>query len=46
MFSERALDKHYIALVHGELEKDRGTIDLPIGTRPATPYADDDTPLR
>jgi 23S rRNA pseudouridine1911/1915/1917 synthase len=48
MFSERALDKHYIALVHGELEKDRGTIDLPIArdlqrrTRMTTRRFDDD----
>jgi 23S rRNA pseudouridine1911/1915/1917 synthase len=42
MFSERALEKHYIALVHGEVgakgrgnaERDRGTITLPIARDP------------
>lgn len=30
MFSGRAMKKTYIALVHGHLERDRGTIDAPI----------------
>lgn len=31
MFSEREVDKTYIALVHGNLAKDEVTVDLPIG---------------
>ncbi len=31
MFAERELEKTYIALVHGALAKDEGTVDLPIG---------------
>jgi 23S rRNA pseudouridine1911/1915/1917 synthase len=30
MFSERRLEKHYLALVHGHLAKDRVTVNLPI----------------
>ncbi len=30
MFAERAVRKTYIALVHGQLKQDRGTIDTPI----------------
>lgn len=30
MFSERALEKRYIALVHRHIARDHGTIDLPI----------------
>lgn len=30
MFSERSLEKRYIALVHREVKSDRGLIDLPI----------------
>ena len=30
MFSERRLEKHYLALVHGHLAKDHVTINLPI----------------
>jgi len=30
MFSERRLEKHYIALAHGHLAKDRVTVNLPI----------------
>ena len=31
MFADRALRKTYIALVHGEIEGDRGTVNAPIG---------------
>ncbi len=31
MFAERALKKTYVALVHGHLEADRGTVSAPIG---------------
>ena len=31
MFAERALRKTYIALVHGHLAQDRGTVNAPIG---------------
>lgn len=31
MFATRALEKTYIALVHGLVAKDEGTVDLPIG---------------
>jgi 23S rRNA pseudouridine1911/1915/1917 synthase len=31
MFAERRLRKTYLALVHGELEKDTGTVNAPIG---------------
>ncbi len=31
MFAERALKKTYVALVHGHLEPDRGTVSAPIG---------------
>ena len=42
MFSDRSLEKRYLALVHGEIgakargnaERDRGTINLPIGRDP------------
>jgi 23S rRNA pseudouridine1911/1915/1917 synthase len=30
MFSQRAMKKTYVALVHGHLKQDRGTIDAPI----------------
>ena len=30
MFSERSLEKHYLALVHRHVKSDRGLIDLPI----------------
>lgn len=30
MFSERSLEKHYLALVHRTVKSDRGLIDLPI----------------
>jgi len=33
-FKDRAVRKKYIALVYGELKKDAGTIDLPIGRHP------------
>ncbi|MGE4298658.1 MAG: dephospho-CoA kinase [Desulfovibrionaceae bacterium] len=33
-FADRAVDKEYLALVHGCPEKDRGGIDLPIGRHP------------
>ncbi len=31
MFAERAVQKTYIALVHGSVEPDRGTVNTPIG---------------
>ncbi len=31
MFAERALKKTYVALVHGHVEADRGTVSAPIG---------------
>ena len=34
MFATRSLRKVYLALVHGLVEKDEGTIDLPIGRDP------------
>ena len=34
MFAARALHKGYIALVHGTLTQDEGTVDLPIGRDP------------
>ena len=34
MFAERDLRKVYLALVHGAMEKDEGTVDLPIGRDP------------
>lgn len=34
MFADRALRKVYLALVHGSVLKDEGTIDLPIGRDP------------
>ncbi|GAA3748402.1 RluA family pseudouridine synthase [Terriglobus aquaticus] len=34
MFSEHSLMKRYIALVHGNVRKDSGTINLPIGRDP------------
>ena len=34
MFAERSLRKVYLALVHGLVEKDEGTVDLPIGRDP------------
>ena len=33
-FKDRTVRKTYLALVYGELEKDAGTIDLPIGRHP------------
>jgi len=33
-FKDRSVDKKYLALVYGELKKDAGTIDLPIGRHP------------
>ena len=30
MFSERSLEKHYLALVHRTVKSDRGLVDLPI----------------
>jgi 23S rRNA pseudouridine1911/1915/1917 synthase len=33
-FKERSVRKKYLALVYGELAKDTGTIDLPIGRHP------------
>lgn len=34
MFGERELEKTYIALVHGTVATDEGTVDLPIGRDP------------
>ena len=34
MFEARSLRKVYIALVHGEMGRDEGTVDLPIGRDP------------
>ncbi len=34
MFAERALRKVYVALVHGEVQGDEGTVNLPIGRDP------------
>ncbi len=34
MFSEHSLMKRYIALVHGNVRKDSGTVNLPIGRDP------------
>jgi 23S rRNA pseudouridine1911/1915/1917 synthase len=34
MFSTRALQKTYVALVHGRVAKDEGTVELPIGRDP------------
>ena len=34
MFAERSLRKEYVALVHGLLAADEGTVDLPIGRDP------------
>ena len=34
-FQSRSVRKKYLALVHGETEKDSGSIDLPIGRHPA-----------
>jgi len=33
-FKERAIEKKYCALVHGQMEKNRGIIDYPIGRHP------------
>lgn len=33
-FKDRTVRKNYLALVYGELKKDAGTIDLPIGRHP------------
>lgn len=34
MFAEREVDKTYVALVHGTVAKNEGTVDLPIGRDP------------
>ena len=34
-FKRRAVNKQYLALVHGYMEKDKGIVDLPIGRNPA-----------
>jgi 23S rRNA pseudouridine1911/1915/1917 synthase len=33
-FARREVEKRYLALVHGSVEKDRGEIDVPIGRHP------------
>lgn len=34
LFKERLVEKHYIALVHGEVEDDRGEVEAPVGRLP------------
>ena len=34
-FKKRSIQKHYLAIVHGELDEDSGRIQLPIGRHPS-----------